>query len=171
MEKISGMIYKPQVKKMGIYFLGSCIMLLGEVMLLWVLLSSKVAIEMKLFLSIFFFLCLFYCIYFFIFPLITRLGISKNGITYSQPLFIVFCEWKNLTGMRFTKDRLFITFNERAKVNNNIIEKILIGRQRIPLEIFVNNFNKIDDWSTDPVLLELQKYIPNLADEVKKIIT
>lgn len=171
MEKISGKIFRPQVKKMGIYFLGSFIMLLGEAMLIWVLLSTKVTAEMKFFLCIFFFLCLFYCVYFFLFPLSTCLGISESGITFSQPLYLVFCEWKNLSGIRFTKDCLYINFNKSAKVNNSIVEKILIGRQRIPLEIFVNNFNKIDDWSTEPLLLELQKYIPNLADEVKKIIS
>jgi hypothetical protein len=99
------------------------------------------------------------------------LVISNNGISYLQPLYFVFCEWENLSGLRITGNRLSLTFTDHAKLNDSIIEKVFIGRRWIPLEIFVEKFDKIDNWIVDPVLQELQKYIPNLADEVKKIIS
>lgn len=162
--------YKPQIKKMGIYFLGSCIMLFGEVMLVWILFSPRVSLEMKLFLGVFTLLCLFYGVYFFAFPLFTRLEVSDSGVSYFQPLYSVFCEWKDLSGVIFTKDHLFLTFSKHVKVNDSIFARILIGRRRIPLEIFVNRFNELENWLREPVLLELQKYIPNLAEEVKRAI-
>jgi len=162
--------FKPQIKKMGIYFLVSCMMLLGDVMLVWILFSPKVSLEMKLLLGVFSLLCLFYGFYFFAFPLFTRLEISNSGVSYFQPLYSVFCEWKDLSGVRFTKDHLYLTFSEHVKVNDSIFERILIGRRRIPLEIFVNRFTELENWLREPILLELQKYIPNLADEVKQYL-
>lgn len=146
-------------------------MLFGEVMLVWILFSPRVSLEMKLFLGVFTLLCLFYGVYFFAFPLFTRLEVSDSGVSYFQPLYSVFCEWKDLSGLRITQDHLYLAFNDNAKVNGSILEKIFVGRQSVPLEIFVNRFDELENWFREPVLLELQKYIPNLADEVKKVIT
>jgi hypothetical protein len=108
-------------------------------------------------------------IYSIIFFYRTRLKISKIGLWYSQPFFQVFCKWEQILEIQFPKGEIIVYFNTAANVQTNIIGKILAGKNYIPLQIFTWKHDKYKYWKTDPVLLELQKYIPGLDVTAKEL--
>jgi hypothetical protein len=160
------MVFRSRFEKIWLFYLLSIIIALGEFMFISGLISSPTSIVTKLTVTLIAFYCLFIGVYCLAFPIVLRLKLFSWGIIYTQPLYSVSCEWKNLSGIYLTPDELYIFYNQQALGKASYIKRMLIGQRRIPLHLFVRKFYKAENWQKDQILVELQRHIPNFADEI-----
>lgn len=161
-------IYHVNPKKVWKHFISLLIMFLGFTMFTWAMISSENSFWVDLILFIFAFLCLFYSCYLLVFLITTKLIISERGFSYSQPMYSVSSDWKHVK-VRYLKDTLYLLPDEEfTKTNFSVIEKVFINQQNIWLNYFIDKFDNYKYWQEDPILIELQKYIPYLADVARE---
>jgi hypothetical protein len=160
------MVFRPRFERVWFFYILSIVMALCEILIIPRLISSPASILIKSIVILIAFWCLFFGVYFLVFPIVLRLKVSSWGIIYTQPLYSVSCEWKNLSGILINPDELYIFYDQQALVKAGYIQRMLIGQRRIPLHLFIRKFYKAQDWQKDLILLELQKHIPNFANEI-----
>jgi hypothetical protein len=166
MDKNYQMLFRSRFEKVWLFYMLSIIIASGEVMFISGLISSPASIVTKIIVTLIAFFCLVLGVYCLIFPIVLRLKFFSWGIIYTQPLYSVSCEWKNLSGIYLTPDELYIFYDQQVLEKASYIQKAFIGQRRIPLHLFVHKFYKAENWKKDQILLEMQKHIPNFAEEL-----
>lgn len=170
MEQQDIYIFNPIKKNKFYSFLSLCIFLIADSLIIFFLSSPEISTFGKVFTISLIIPGGYYLVFSFLNQFMTHLTISKPGIRYSQPFFSVFCEWRDIIGFRYTNATLELIFNENAVIKQTFFSKIFTSPKTILLHFFVKEFDKKEDWESEPVLLEIRKYLPKITGEyIKKI--
>jgi len=170
MQKADEIKFKPTFNVLLNKLFGGGILLLGVIFITWLLFSPKIRVEVKVLLTVMLFPSLYYFIDDVLYSYSAYLIVSNLGIKYSEPYFSVTCDWNDITGIVYTNTHLELMYNKNARINQFTIIKKLSSTKNVPLHNFIKEFRKKENWQTDPLLLSIEKHIPNISNEILNTI-